>query len=390
MNFDVVIVGAGPSGLCFAQALAESGPSIAILERQHESQLANPAFDGREIALTHRSVQLMQTHGLWQRIDPQAISPLRDARVLNGPSLYAMNIDHRDSKKPELGYLVSNYLIRKAAYEAVKTSPSVTLLTEVQITQISTDHGGAHIALASGETIEAQLLVAADSRFSETRRAMGISASMHDFGKTMLVCVMAHTIAHQHVAWEWFDYGQTLALLPMNGMRSSVVITLPASEIQKLMAMNEAEFNQEIAVRFKHRLGDMQLVSTRHAYPLVTAYANRIVAKRFALIGDAAVGMHPVTAHGFNFGLRGADTLAAEIKAALLRGGNIAAPDLLGRYEKKHRLSTRPLFIATHAIAKLYGDDTMPARLLRSLSLRIGNRIAPLKRAVANMLTETH
>ena len=390
MNFDVVIVGAGPSGLCFAQALADCGLRIAILERQHESQLANPAFDGREIALTHRSVQLMQTHGLWQRIDPQAISPLRDARVLNGPSLYAMNIDHRDSKKPELGYLVSNYLIRKAAYEAVKTSPSVTLLTEVQITQISTDHGGAHIALASGETIEAQLLVAADSRFSETRRAMGISASMHDFGKTMLVCVMAHTIAHQHVAWEWFDYGQTLALLPMNGMRSSVVITLPASEIQKLMAMNEAEFNQEIAVRFKHRLGAMQLVSTRHAYPLVTAYANRILAKRFALIGDAAVGMHPVTAHGFNFGLRGADTLAAEIKAALLRGGNIAAPDLLGRYERKHRLSTRPLFIATHAIAKLYGDDTMPARLLRSLSLRIGNRIAPLKRAVANMLTETH
>lgn len=390
MNFDVVIVGAGPSGLCFAQALAESGLSIAILERQHESQLANPAFDGREIALTHRSVQLMQTHGLWQRIDPQAISPLRDARVLNGPSLYAMNIDHRDSKKPELGYLLSNYLIRKAAYEAVKASPSIKLLTEVQITQISTDNQGAHILLASGETIEAQLLVAADSRFSETRRAMGISASMHDFGKTMLVCVMAHTIAHQHVAWEWFDYGQTLALLPMNGMRSSVVITLPASEIQKLMAMNEAEFNQEIAVRFKHRLGDMQLVSTRHAYPLVTAYANRIVAKRFALIGDAAVGMHPVTAHGFNFGLRGADTLAAEIKAALLRGGNIAAPDLLGRYERKHRLSTRPLFIATHAIAKLYGDDTMAARLLRSLSLRIGNRIAPLKRAVANMLTETH
>jgi ubiquinone biosynthesis UbiH/UbiF/VisC/COQ6 family hydroxylase len=301
-----------------------------------------------------------------------------------------MNIDHRDSKKPELGYLVSNYLIRKAAYEAVKTSPSVTLLTEVQITQLTTDNEGAHIALASGETIEAQLLVPADSRFSETRRAMGISASMHDFGKTMLVCVMAHTIAHQHVAWEWFDYGQTLALLPMNGMRSSVVITLPASEIQKLIAMNEAEFNQEIAVRFKHRLGAMQLVSTRHAYPLVTAYANRMVARRFALIGDAAVGMHPVTAHGFNFGLHGAAMLASEIKAALLRGGNIAAPDLLERYARKHRLSTRPLFIATHAIAKLYGDDTMAARLLRTVSLRIGNRIAPLKRAVANMLTETH
>lgn len=103
MNFDIVIVGAGPSGLCFAQAVAGCGLRIAVLERQHESLLANPAFDGREIALTHRSVQLMRELGLWERIDQHAISPLRDARVLNGPSLYAMNIDHRDSKKRKLG-----------------------------------------------------------------------------------------------------------------------------------------------------------------------------------------------------------------------------------------------------------------------------------------------
>ncbi len=234
MNFDIVIVGAGLSGLCFAQALAGCSLRIAIVERQHESQLADPAFDGREIALTHRSAQLMRTLGLWERINPEAISPLRDARVLNGPSLYAMNIDHRDSKKSELGYLISNQLIRKAAYEAVKASPAITLLTEAQITAVSTDSHGAYLSLANGEQIQAQLLVAADSRFSETRRAMGIAANMHDFGKTMMVCVMEHSVPHHHVAWEWFDYGQTLALLPMNGMRSSVVITLPATDIQQL------------------------------------------------------------------------------------------------------------------------------------------------------------
>lgn len=388
MNFDIVIVGAGPSGLCFAQALAGCGLRIAIIERQQESQLADPAFDGREIALTHRSAQLMQALGMWHRIDQAAISPLRDARVLNGPSLYAMNIDHRDSRKQELGYLIANDLIRKAAYEAVKASPDITLLTEARISAVATDHACASITLASGEKITAQLLVAADSRFSETRRAMGIAATMHDFGKTMMVCIMEHSIPHQHVAWEWFDYGQTLALLPKNGMQSSVVITLPAADIQQLMAMSEADFNHAVTMRFKHRLGDMQLKSTRHAYPLVTAYASRLVANRFALIGDAAVGMHPVTAHGFNFGLSGIDVLAGEIKSALARGGSIAAMAMLERYQRKHRLRTRPLFIATHAIAKLYGDDSIPARMVRAASLRISNRIAPLKRAVAHMLTE--
>ncbi|HEY0842178.1 5-demethoxyubiquinol-8 5-hydroxylase UbiM [Methylotenera sp.] len=390
MNFDIVIVGAGPAGLCFAQAVAGCGLRIAILERQSESMLADPAFDGREIALTHRSAHIIQALGMWQRIDTDAISLLRDAKVLNGPSLYAMHIEHDANKTASLGYLVANHLIRKAAYEAVKASADITLLTESAISAISTDNDGAYISLTDGSKLQAQLLVAADSRFSETRRAMGIPATMHDFGKTMMVCVMQHSIPHHHVAWEWFDYGQTLALLPMNGTQSSVVITLPAADIERLMALSETEFNQEVALRFKHRLGSMQLASTRHAYPLVTAYASQLVAKRFALIGDAAVGMHPVTAHGFNFGLFGINILAEEVKMAKSRGSNIAASALLERYQRKHRLKTRPLFLATHAIAKLYGNDTLPARLIRAASLRLGNRISPFKRAVAHMLTEAN
>lgn len=388
MQFDVAIIGAGPSGLCLAQALSGCGLHIAVLERQPEASLEKPAFDGREIALTHLSARLMRELGLWERIAPGDISPLRDARVFNGASLFAMNIGHQDSQQSELGYLVSNAVIRKAAYDTVKAAPDITLLADAAITSIRTDKESARITLASGETLQARLVIAADSRYSETRRAMGISASTHDFGKTMMVCAMEHEVPHQHTAWEWFDYGQTLALLPMNGMRSSVVLTLQPGEIQRLMNMPEYAFNHEIETRFKHRLGAMRLVSTRHAYPLVTVYADRFVAERFALAGDAAVGMHPVTAHGFNFGLRGTHTLAREICAAQARGTDIAAPALLARYEQTHKFATRPLFLATHAIAKLYGNDSPPARLLRNATLRIGDRISPFKRAVAHMLTE--
>lgn len=151
--------------------------------------------------------------------------------------------------------------------------------------------------------------------------------------------------------------------------------------------MTEEAFNHAVEVRFKHRLGAMRLVSTRHAYLLVTVDADRFEALRFALIGDAAVGMHPVTAHGFNFGLRSAESLAHEIKVAYTCGRNIASTDLLARYENTHERATRPLFLATHAI-KLYSNDALPARLIRRVSLHIGNRILPFKRAVAHMLTE--
>lgn len=390
LSVDITIIGAGPAGLCFARSLAETGLQILVLERQTEDLLSSPAFDGREIALTHHSAQLMQELGLWDCIETQAISPLRDARVFNGSSLLSLNIGHRDTQQNELGYLISNHHIRKAAYDVVKQSPAITLKTDAQVTTIQTETNSVQLTLANGETIQTKLLIGADSRFSETRRAVGIAADMHDFGKTMMVCVMEHAVSHEQTAWEWFDYGQTLALLPMNGMRSSVVITLTPDEMNRLMKLNEDDFNAEVSARFKHRLGAMRLVSTRHAYPLVTVYSKRLVGKRFALIGDAAVGMHPVTAHGFNFGLKSIATLSAEIKTALASGKDIASNRLLLRYEQAHRRHTRPLFLATHAIAKIYGSESPPARLLRTGILRIGNRIAPFKRAVAGFLADAH
>ncbi len=389
LDVDIAIIGAGPVGLCFAAALADSGLRIAVIDRQTETALSSPAFDGREIALTHYSAQFMQALGLWHHIDIKAISVLRDARVFNGSSLVSLNINHRDTQQSELGYLVANHVIRKAAYDVVKSLPAITLKTSTQVTSIQTYADYIKVALDNGEVIQTKLLIGADSRFSETRRVMGIAADMHDFGKTMMVCTMKHTVPHEQTAWEWFDYGQTLALLPMNGQQSSVVITLPPKEIDRLMKMHEDDFNREISARFKHRLGAMQLVSTRHVYPLVSVYSKRLVGHRFALIGDAAVGMHPVTAHGFNFGLKGSVALSAVIKTAIASGEDIASNNLLLRYEQVHRRETRPLFLATHAITKVYGNDTPPFRLLRTGALRIGNRMLPFKRAVARFLADS-
>ncbi|HCT26383.1 MAG TPA: FAD-dependent hydroxylase, partial [Stenotrophomonas sp.] len=47
----VVVVGAGPAGLCFARALVGSGLQVGLVEVQPRQALAEAAFDGREIAL---------------------------------------------------------------------------------------------------------------------------------------------------------------------------------------------------------------------------------------------------------------------------------------------------------------------------------------------------
>jgi ubiquinone biosynthesis UbiH/UbiF/VisC/COQ6 family hydroxylase len=290
--------------------------------------------------------------------------------------------------------LVSNHLIRKAAFDALQSERSggIRIATDEEVVGLKTDGDSAQVKLASGEFISAGLVIAADSRFSSTRRMMSIPADMHDFGKSMLVCGMTHERAHHHTAWEWFGYGQTLALLPMNpdpetgAYRSSIVVTLAGREVDRLVQLDQHEFNREVENRFLHRLGRMKLVTSRHAYPLTAVYPRRFIGKRFATVGDAAVGMHPVTAHGFNFGLSSIESLGRAIAAARRSGRDFAADDLLKTYERDHRKKTLPLYLLTGAMAGLYTSESLPARALRTFLVRVGAKTPPFKQAIASYL----
>ena len=386
MNVDVVIVGAGPAGLCFARSLADTGLTIVIVERQSLDVLREPAFDGREIALTQRSVRILRELGVWNRLDPVDISPLRSARVLNGNSLLGLNVAPVGADRGELGFLVPNDRIRRAAYASVEHDPRITLIGDTAVGAISLSHGSPRLHLSNGAVVTARLIVAADSRFSQLHRDVGIPSDMHDFGKTMLVCRMALEQPHHQQAQEWFDHGQTLALLPLRNNEASIVLTLSGHAMKEVMALDSEPFNQEMRRRFDGRFGQMRLTSTRHAYPLVAVYARRFIAPHFALIGDAAVGMHPVTAHGFNLGLQSVEALSKAVRQACSDGEDIASARVLLQYQRTHRIATVPLYLATLAIVKLYTDDRPPARFVRTAMLRASQAIPPFRLSLAHLL----
>ncbi len=386
---DVIIIGAGPAGLSFAKLLADSGLKITLVEKQSQESLADPAYDGREIALTHLSQKVMSEMGLWDLIPDEEIALIKDAKVLDGDSPYALHFDHKDAGKDNLGFMISNHMIRKAAYDAIQGIDNIELITGVEAKAVGTDAGKGWVELSDGTRLEAPLLVASDSRFSTTRRLMGIGADMLDFGRVCVVCKMSHELPHDDTAYECFHYDRTLAILPLNRGECSVVITLGAEESEELLAMDPEDFAADIERRVEGRLGKMALTTELYPYPLVAVYARKFYTNRFAVIGDAAVGMHPVTAHGFNLGLQSAATLAAGIKEAVYSGSDIGASAILERYHTKHRRASRPLYLGTNGLVKLYTKDTPPARVARRALLRMGNLIKPAKRLIMNQLTET-
>ena len=390
MNHDVIIVGAGPAGLSFARMLADSGLDIAVLEKQPEKVIASPDYDGREIALTHLSQRIMDKTGMWGRIPEKGISLIKDAKVLNGSLDNPLFFDHRKSGKDNLGYMISNHLIRKAAYEVVKSKKSIHLINDVEVAGVRTDENGGQVTLKDGTGLSARLIVAADSRFSPTRSMMGIPVSSHDFGRTCIVCRVKLDRDHDDTAYECFFYDWTLAVLPLKGRYCSVVITIATEQKNLILKQTPAEFGRELTQRMEGKFGNMTLDTQLYPYPLVGVYADRFYAPSYALIGDAAVGMHPVTAHGFNFGLRGGANLAEKITGALELGLDFATRDLLQAFDREHRNVTRPLYLATNALVALYTNTSPLAKIARKSLLAVGQHLPIAKRIIMNQLTEAH
>jgi ubiquinone biosynthesis UbiH/UbiF/VisC/COQ6 family hydroxylase len=396
-TFDIIVAGAGPVGLAFAASLAQTpegaGLRIAVIDPQPAASLAKPADDGREIALTDRTVALLRQLGAWDRIPPDAVAPLRRMQVLNGPSDYAMQLGGGPSPDGPsadgmLGRFVPNHWLRRSLHQVAQRAPGITLRPDLSVTTLRPQPHATLATLSDGQVLEAALVVAADTRRSRLRQQQGISAALHDYRQRMLVCPVSHPVPHHETATAWFEYGQTLVTLPLNGGRSSAVMTVGEADAAALLALDDDAFGRELTRRYHGRLGAMRPVGARHAVPVLTVYASRFVGRRFALLGDAAIGMHPTTAHGFNFGMLGQHALAQELQRALAAGRGVADPAALARYQAAHRAETRLFFTGAEALMRLYAaGDSLPARLLRNAALRLGN-LPPLRQALSARMRE--
>ncbi len=386
----VCVIGAGPIGLAFACCLAQGTVrcKVKVLEKRAEEEIRSPQCDGRDIALTQASKEILEALGVWREISGRDIAPIREARVYNDGNEGVLRFSpHRTS---DLGFLVPNRVLRRVLYREALKRDNIEICSGTSVGEVRTDEKEACVFIdGERDPLRSALLVAADSRFSPARQQMGIPVAMKHFGRVMVVCRLNHEKEHGNIAYEFFQrQGLTLALLPCRGKQSSAIITVDTEEADFVKTMPEAEMGVYLQEKFQHFLGAMTLEGKRYTYSLVGVYAKRFVKRRFALIGDAAVSLHPGTAHGFNLGLRGAHSLAQTVLKAHDMGEDIASPLFLKQYQTHHARFAWPLYCATNAFIGLYTSDHAVALRARALFLRAANACTPIKSKIVDFLTD--
>jgi 2-octaprenyl-3-methyl-6-methoxy-1,4-benzoquinol hydroxylase/2-octaprenylphenol hydroxylase len=240
------------------------------------------------------------------------------------------------------------------------------------------------LVLEDGTSLSARLVIAADGADSAMRGMVGIAARDRDYAQRAIVAHVATERPHQSTAWQRFLPGATLAFLPLADGRSSVVWSLPEAQAARLLALDDPAFCNELGAAFDFRLGRVAATTPRAAFPLRLRLAERYLAPRFALIGDAAHVVHPLAGQGVNLGLRDACALAAVLTAARAAKRDFAAEYTLRQFERSRRSDNALSAHAFDAIQRAFASEAMSVAALRGAALALVDRIAPLKRLFAN------
>ena len=382
---EVVIAGGGLVGNALAIALAQGGLRVMVVDPlSRESQVAT-TFDGRTSAISQGSVRILNYIGAWRHVAGHA-QPIHDIRVCEEEKSGFVHYSDREVGEP-FGFIVENGLLRRALFLALEAEPNITLRSPDSVTGFTRKSGAITAELASGEKITVPLLIAADGRLSSLREASNIPHRLIEYGQTAIVCVIEHELPHHGLALEKFYPAGPFALLPLlpvNGVhRSGVVWTESTEDAPNYVALPDDEFNAELQRRTGAAescvWGSVQAVGKRFAYPLRLMRADRFIDDRFALVGDAAHGIHPIAGQGVNLGYRDVAVLAELIIDQHRLGLDIGAASLLEHYQRWRRFDSMSMTASTDLLNRLFSNDSGALSLLRRAGMSGVNRMPRLK-----------
>ena len=379
-DYDLVIAGGGLAGNCLALALKDTGLRIAIVEANTREQLHTSPAGDRALALAAGTVMMLETLGIWQGIS-HAATAIKQIHISDRGHFGKTRLSAQKEHVDALGYVITARdiethvanLVSEAAIELISPARVVGLMSGNQEICISLKQGNESLNVSAG------LLVGADGGLSSVRKLLDIAQHMTEYGQTALVTTVKSTIPNKNTAFERFTASGPLALLPVAKNHCAVVWTRTDEDAKALMLGSEADFLAELQQCFGFKLGELSLTAPRRAFPLSLIRAEKMVAGRAVIIGNAVHQLHPVAGQGFNLGLRDVVNLAEMLITQHEQNKDIGTDDFLKKYAISRKKDHDRTIGFTDAVVKIFSNEWLALAAARNIGLALLDHIPVAK-----------
>lgn len=381
-RFDLAIVGGAIVGAAAARALA--GERLALIS-QEPPPLLNGAlrgFDARVYAVSPGNAAFLARLGAWNAMPADRLTPVHAMRVYGDDGRSRIEFDAYRSGVSELAWIVEDRCLQDALWRGLGMQERLSVFAGTAIADLQVGEHAASLVLEDGRRLAARLVIGADGARSRVRAAAGIAGEAQAYGQTAVVANFACERPHRNIALQWFKgsagEGSILALLPLPGGHVSMVWSTATAHAERLLALDGEGLAREAAAAAQHALGEFSLVTAARGFALRRLAAERIVAPRVALAGDAAHVIHPLAGQGANLGLQDA-RLLAEVLSARAPGRDPGELRLLRRYARARAEAILAMGATVHGLHRLFGSPAPAAARLRNAGLNFADRLPVLK-----------
>ncbi|UXS33276.1 ubiquinone biosynthesis hydroxylase [Agrobacterium tumefaciens] len=378
---DVVVAGGGYVGLSVAVAIKQAARhlNVQVVEAAPEDVWKK---DVRASAIIAAATRMLDVFGIWSEIEPEA-QPINkmivtDSKTADPVRPVFLTFDGVVEEGRPFAHMVPNVAM-VGALRGLCERLGIDIRHGLSVSGFTAGSQSTSISLSDGSALEARLLVACDGVRSALRDMAGIKTVHWAYDQSGIVTTVEHDRPHEGCAEEHFLPSGPFAILPLKGNRSSLVWTERTADADRLVASDDLVFEEELERRFGHKLGPVRPVGPRRAFPLGLTLARSFVAPRFALAGDAAHGIHPISGQGLNLGFKDVAALAETVVEADRLGLDIGSLNVLERYQSWRRFDTLRMGVTTDVLNRLFSNDVGPIRIMRDFGLGVVDRLPALK-----------
>ena len=363
------MVGGGPVGASLARGLA--GLRVALAAKPFRRAGQGSGFDARVYALSPGNVAWLKEIGAWQSLPAERLTPVHAMRVYGDGPGARIDFDAYEAGVAELAWMVEDAALQEALWRGLEP-------VEGQCERLEVHDEKAVLSLTNGSALESSLIVGADGAESFVRSEAGIAVREKDYGQSALVANFSTQKPHANTAYQWFQGGAVLALLPLPGARVSMVWSLPNAEAARVQSLSSKSLGEEVSSAARGELGELELESPVRGFALRRLAAVRMIAPRVALAGDARHVIHPLAGQGLNLGLQDARALAA----AVLGRESVRDPGderVLRRYERGRAEPILAMDAMVEGLFRLFGARNSTLARLRNAGLNLVDGLPVLK-----------